>query len=112
MALSLLSTALAACQPVTNMPVSLRDEIESASRALLVSSDGPPPRAYSFVNVRCRADAALLITFEQTSGAPGMATAASTGDERSPWELKYPDVDPAAEAARFFEALPEVPCPS
>lgn len=104
---------IAACQPIANMPVALRDEIDSAAQALSDASDDPSDARVEFAEVHCRADGDLLIVFEwRSGGATGMkATATSSGDERDPWTLDLGPEDLQGDITEFFAASPQTPCP-
>ena len=108
-----LAAVLAACQPVANMPVELRDEIEAASRSLEEQWDTPPPAVFSFRDVHCRADGHLLIVFEQRGSLAGgtIATATSSGIAYRPWTPNWGVEDLPGEVSMFFAKSQEVACP-
>ena len=115
------SIMIAACSSGEALiPPGYEDKVNHARASLEGNWEGLFKPAFLFVAVRCRADGALLVVFQQRGGGgrhTGDYAVAMQGpgaaDGSGGWSGGYgvPDVDADGETQFFFEESPERSCP-
>jgi hypothetical protein len=118
--LVLVSLATAGCGrggDLAPVPPGLEAKVESARASVTGNADGIPRPWFAFVAARCRADGGIAIIFaEQGFGADGDFAYAMQGGGAifDGWGGGIGIDDPAVdeELVRFFDEVPEVPCPN